>query len=292
VDAALALSAALGVEVTELFGPTAAAVDVASGAVPGDGSLVRTGRVGERTVTAPALVGDAGWDAADGRVEEGRVSYFGRLRPGIVVAGCEPGLEVLERLQREQGRAAVAATASTAAAVEALRTGRVHAAVVHGPAPETNPALQQVDVARYRLTTWRVGLAGAPGAPEGWWQPVLAGRSVVVQREPGAGVQQALVRAAATTAPLPGPQVGTHLEAARRTAINGLPAVTIEPAALALGVKFHPLETHRVELWIATEWLGDAMVTAALETIGGSRFQQRLSAIGGYDLSDSGTRIS
>ena len=68
-----------------------------------------------------------------------------------------------------------------------------------------------------------------------------------------------------------------------------MPAVTIEPAALAFGA---PLETHRVELWIANQWLRDGAVNAALDAIGSRRFQQRLSMIGGYDLSDSGTRVS
>jgi hypothetical protein len=71
-----------------------------------------------------------------------------------------------------------------------------------------------------------------------------------------------------------------------------MPAVTIEPAALAVGAVFHPLEVHTAELWVADEWLGDPAVQGALDLISGKRFQYRLRAIGGYDLAGCGTRVA
>ena len=103
VDAALAIAAALDADVQSLFRAEAAPVDVGSGAAPVDGSLVRAGRVGDRIVTVAARVGFDGWDVADGVVEGEGLTSFARRRPGVVVAGCEPGLEAWERMLREAG---------------------------------------------------------------------------------------------------------------------------------------------------------------------------------------------
>jgi DNA-binding XRE family transcriptional regulator len=292
VDAALALAAALDVEVEELFGSDHAPVDVLTGAVAADGVPVRIGRVGEQLVTSPARFDAQGWDVADGVVADGTLRSFGRLGRGLVVAGCEPGLEVLERLLREGGMGAVAVAGSSAAATAALESGRVHAAVVHGPVGGTLTAARGVAVERFRLARWRVGLAAPYDAPPGWWDEALSGREPVVQREPGAGVQRTFEEAVeAGRLPVPGPQVDTHLEAAQRSIIAGIPAVTIEPAALAVGAGFHPLDVHEAQLWVATEWSSDRVFTEALNVIVGRPFQARLAGVGGYDLTGSGSRI-
>lgn len=291
VDTALALAAALGVDVEALFGFGSVPADVATGSPPSDGALVRVGRVGERTVTAAARVGPDGWDVADGVVEQGTLTLFGRGGPGLVVAGCEPGLEVLERLLREQAMAAVAASASSTAAAAALAAGRVHAAVVHGPERDAFPAVPGVAVDRYLLARWRVGLAAPSDFESGWWRTAVSGRVPVVQREPGAGVQQAFERAVGTGVSIPGPRVGNHLEAARRAVFGGMPAVTIEPAALAVGASFHPIEIHEAQLWVARAWLSDRCVTTALDVIASRRFQRRLDGVGGYDLDGCGGTV-
>lgn len=293
VDAALALAAALGVDVEDLFGSELPPVDVITGAVAADGTSVRIGRVGDRAVTAPARVGAQGWDVADGVVEAGILRTFGHRAPGLVVAGCEPGLEVLERLLREGGMGAVAAAGSSATALAALESGRVHAAVVHGPRDRPFVAVRGVPVERFRVARWQVGLAAPAGATAAWRQEALSGLVPVVQREQGAGVQRAFEGAVeAGHLPVPGPRVGTHLDAARRATISGMPAVTIEPAALAVGATFHPLEVHEAQLWVSTEWMNDRVVTEALNVIVGQSFQARLAGVGGYDLTDSGSRIA
>lgn len=293
VDAALALAAALAVDVEDLFAPELVAADVITGAVAADGSSVRVGRVGNRSVTAPARVGAQGWDVADGTIEAGMLRTFGHHAPGLVVAGCEPGLEVLERLLREAGMGAVAAAGSSATAIAALEAGRVHAAVVHGPESRHVAEPRGVAVERFRVGRWQVGLAAPGDVGAGWWNEALSGRTPVVQREQGAGVQRAFEGAVdAGRLPVPGPRVGTHLEAARRSMISGVPAVTIEPAALAVGATFHSLEIHEAQLWVSTQWLNDRVVTEALNVIVGQSFQARLASVGGYDLTGSGSRIA
>lgn len=288
VDAALALAAALGTGVAELFGAPSTVTDVATGAVPPDGSVVRVGWVGDRMVSAPARVGGDGWDAADGTVVGGEVSLFGEARPGLVVAGCEPGLETLERLLRQGGIGAVSVATSSRVARTALAEGRVHAAVIHGPA---GSRLRAPDgVAAFALARWRVGLAVPDGIGSEWWEGVVAGSLPVVQREHGAAVQQAFEDATGG-AQVPGRRVSGHVAAARDGFAAGLPAVTIEPAARSVGSPFHALDTHSVRLWVGEEWLAERDVEVALSVITGRVFRRQLEAIGGYHLDELGTRV-
>lgn len=292
VDAAVALAAALQVDVEMLFALGSGAVDVVTGRPPAPEALLRVGWVGDTQVTAPSRIGVDGWDVADGVVRNGSVVEFERRRPGLVVAGCEPGLTVLEGLLREAGTAAVAATASSGSAAAALAAGRVHAAVVHGPPGRGFPRPVGADVATFGLTRWSVGLVSAPGSATGWWADALAGRVPVIQREAGAGVQRAFVDALGPgSSDIPGPRAGDHLEAARMALATGLPAVSIEPAALAVGVEFHALEVHEAQLWVDGRWLDDPVLSHGLSAMLGRRFRARLEGVGGYDLSRLGVRL-
>lgn len=291
VDAAIRLAGALGVDVGELFGVRQPAHDIVTGETPPSGSQVRAARVGDTIVTAAARVGPDGWDLADAVVNGETLDSFGGIRAGFVVAGCEPGLEVLERILREHEMGAVAASSSSVAARAALEAGRVHGAVVHGPDLANVEMPTAVPVVRFGLSRWRVGLAAPHDLSADWWKQALRGSSPVVQREPGAGVQRAFEQAAGVS-DVPGPRVSSHVDAARRGLVTGLPAVTIEPAALATGAAFHPIEVHDAELWVVAEWLDERVVRAALDVVTSRRFRQRLLAIGGYDLTNSGVRVA
>jgi DNA-binding XRE family transcriptional regulator len=291
VDAALALAAALGVDVRRLFGSSQPALDVLSGLTPQDGSVVRLGWVGDRMVTAPARIGGDGWEAADAVAEDGRVVPFGDLTSGAVVAGCEPGLETLEHLLRQSGSGALSVATSSRAALEALVAGRTHAAVVHGPIGTLPSVPSAPAVVRFRLTGWRVGLAVPPGLGSSWWQRVVKGELPVVQRESGAAVQRTFEEAVGDST-TNGPRVGGHVVAARHGMAAGLPAVTVEPAALAIGAEFHPLDRHEAQLWVGEEWITDRGVEHLLDLVCGSRFRRRLETVGGYDLDGIGRRVA
>ncbi|MDJ0960467.1 MAG: helix-turn-helix transcriptional regulator [Acidimicrobiia bacterium] len=289
VDAAIAIAQALGVDIAHLFADSPMVLDVRSGTPPRDGALVRSVRVGELVVTGSAGIGVEGWDAADGIVEGGKVTLFDQRTPGIAVGGCEPGLELLERILRNAGAGAMSTPMSSTAAIESLDAGRLHAAVVHGPVGSVGDRVGDRSVDRYRLVQWRVGLAGPPDSGADWAARALAGETAVVQREAGAGVQRTFEEHAATD--VPGPRVATHLAAARRAVLAGLPAVTIEPAALAVGAPFHALDVHEAELWVDRTWAMDRVVDDALTVLAGVPFTTRLAAIGGYDLQGCGDRI-
>lgn len=291
VDAAISLAVALGVDVSDLFGTGSVVVDVVSGEPPEVDQSVRLGWVGDRLVSAPARVTADGWNVADGVVEEnGQVLWLTDVRSGVVVAGCEPGLETVEHLLRQGGRGGLAVATSSAGAVAALQDGRVHAAVVHGPSGRLPPI--PADVARYRLTSWRVGLSVPSDLGPLWWSQVLAGELEVVQREKGASAQQTFEEAVGGAGLVPGRVVGGHVAAARHGSVVGLPAVTIEPAALAMDSGFHALQRHEAELWVGERWLDDRGVEELLGLIVSSRFQRRLRAVGGYDLEGVGRRVA
>ncbi len=289
IDAAVALAEVLGVAVGELFGAPGVAVDVLTGAAPGQGAMVRSSSVGGRIVTAPVRDLPDGWEAADGLVAGDRLAPLGHLAEGMVVVGCEPGMVVLERILREGGMRAMAVAGSTRAGLLALRAGRAHAAVVHWPVSEPAPDTLGTAVARFHIARWRVGIAAASDAPGDWWREALAGTVPVVQREPGAGVQATFESAAGVGAgPRPGPRVAGHLEAVRVGIAIGAAAVTIEPVAVAVGARFHPLDRHRTELWVDRRRLGDRAVIEALAVLSTGRFRRHLEGIGGYEVERCG----
>lgn len=292
VDAAVGLASALGVGVETLFGPdpTEPAMPVV-GPPPPAGSPVLVGRIGRRLVCAAAGPGEA-WPLADGVARAGGIDLLGDTTPGTVLAGCDPALGLAAELAAARGGPRlVPVAAGTRAALEALTAGRAHAAVVHGPqgrlpAPPAEPVVRRVHLAR-----WRVGLAAPHPAPD--WPAVLAGAGPVVQREPGASAQQAFLQAldAAGGRPPDGPLARGHRDAAAQAAHQGLPAVTIEPAALAAGLAFHPLEVHVAEVWMDRRWLAEPGLQALGDLLTWPGFHRRLGLVGGYDLSGCGSEL-
>jgi transcriptional regulator with XRE-family HTH domain len=294
VDAAVRLAAALSTSVEELLAPELRDV-VGVVEEPAEGSLVRIGRVGDRLVCMPAAGSGEGWATADAQIQDGAVQLFDIERPALVVAGCDPIIGLASRLlEATSGPRVVPVATSSATAVEVLRAGRSHAVTVHGPAgslPEP-PA----PVRRWHLARWQVGLAAPAGSRPGWVADALAGRVPVAQREAGAGSQAAFERArrseGVTGGRVEGPTVDGHAEAAWRAATDRMVAVTIEPAALANGLAFHPLEEHRSELWVAGGHADNALLHAFLEEVAGERVHRRLAAIGGYDLTGNGSELA
>ena len=294
VDAAVRLAAALSTTVEELLAPeTREVLGVLDD--PVDGALVRIGRVGDLLVCVPAAGSGEGWASADAQVRAGAVDLFDVERPTAVVAGCDPIVGLASRLlETTSGPRVVSVATSSATAAAVLAAGRSHAITVHGPDPDS--AEVPATVRRWHLACWQVGLAAPADLPQGWVDDALAGRIPVVHREPGAGSQAAFERARhAEHGPdtsIAGPRVGGHAEAAWRAANDGMVAVTIEPAALANGLEFHPLETHVSQLWVAAEHTDNALLHAFLNEATGERVHRRLAAIGGYDLTDNGVEIA
>lgn len=286
VDAALGLARALGTSVEDLLAATPTRALPVLGGEVALGTPVRAARVGEHTVVVP-LDRDASGDLLpppDATIVDGRVELLaGADLDGFVVAGCDPALGVLASLAPSRGPGRlVPVVASPAAARLALTTGRAHAALVHDVAPLPDP--RDTDrVHRLPYTTWRTGLA-APAGAGSLLLEALAGRGSVVHADAGDAAQAAYERAVGHPAASEGPPARSHLDAARRASADGCAAVTIEPAAAALGLAFHPLETHVVELWVdagAAEHPGARVLGELLASV---RLRARLSALSGYGI--------
>ena len=288
VDAAMALASAVGRSVEELFAaPAAAPVPVFGPVTEGGGVLAA--RVGARLVYAPArdALAVEGWPRANAVMRDGRPEPLpGSDLDGLVLLGCDPALGLAAAMLPGSGPyRLVALSGSTATALAAMRDGRAHAALVHGPACGL-PAPPK-GALRIHLARWRVGVASRGRHPR-----PLAELARVVQREEGASSQKAFEAAlAAEGAPLPpGPVASGHLDVARRVAYGAPAGVTMEPAAIGMELAFAPLEEHVAEVWIAARAREHPAVGAIGELLRSGAFTGRLGLVGGYDLDHCGER--
>jgi len=293
VDAAIRLARILDVPVERLFAPAPPLGSL--GGPLGEGEVVVAARVGDQLVAAPVVGrGAAGsWSAPTGVVLGGAFEPFpGATGDGFLVLGCDPVLAIAGALL---GNALVAVPSTTGGAMSTLAAGTCHAIVVHGSesaAEGDGLPTAPCPVARFHVARWRVGLGIAPGRPERVIEDVLGGSVPLVGRQAGAASQDALERAArrvGATVPEPVVRGSGHVEAARVAELLGGAAITYEPAAAMAGLRFLPLETHVVELWIDVRHRGHPGAAALAELLGGRRFRERAAAIGGYDLHDCGT---
>ncbi|HZO62499.1 MAG TPA: helix-turn-helix domain-containing protein [Gaiellaceae bacterium] len=298
VDAALRIARALGASVEEVFGGAETEEEAPARLVDGapPGAPLRVARVGGERVAVP--LGDPGgrgfFSLPDGVAgEDGAVRVLpGAQLDGLVVAGCDPALGIAEALLGSHGaNRLVAVYESTGRAVALLAERLVHGALVHGP----EGALPEppVPVRRWRVGAWQAGIAYAPALGHPSLEALTAGGIELAQRDETAASQQALRRAllGLHAEPPPGPIVGGHLEAARRTSIGGGAAVSMEPAAEAFRVGFLPLETHVVDLWVDERWRDHAGVALLVDVLRSARFRERVAALGSYDLTDAGTEL-
>jgi DNA-binding XRE family transcriptional regulator len=293
VDAALRLARCLGRPVEDLFAPAVEIPEAVVGRLC-DGDLVVAARVGERPVAQAVdarAASDGAWGLPDGQLDEGVRLFPGAHGEGFVVVGCDPALGLAAALLADRGAARlVAVSASTGAALDALAAGRSHGVLVHGPA--TGLPAPPCPVRRWHLARWRVGVALARGRRHASLSAALEGRVALVQREPSASSQQGLERAAARAGarvPPPLRVASGHVDAARSALILRGAGVTFEPAAVAFGLQFVPLEEHVVELWVGDAGLEHAGLAALGGLVASAAFQRRLAAVGGYDLTDCGT---
>lgn len=286
VDTALALATALRTTVEQLLAPDPQCPESVTGAALDEGVPVRLGRVGDRLIGVPVPVSGGGESLAppDGVVRGGVAELFdGADAEGLVLVGCDPVLGLLAALAPQGSGRLLVVPGTSATARAALRTGRAHAALVHG-AGAVGPV--PGSWRRLRVASWRTGLAAPPGA-RSVLHDALAGRGPIVQRDAGAAAQTAyLDELGRRGCPPPPPHsiASGHLDAGRRAAEVGAAAVTIEPVARALGLEFHALETHAVEIWLAAEAADHPGALSLGETLASAAFRTRVRAFAGYEL--------
>jgi DNA-binding XRE family transcriptional regulator len=232
-----------------------------------------------------------GLKADNRRTDRGDAASRPELHDGpLVVAGCDPALAVAEAMLATAGPASLLALDGTSGtALQALRGGTIHAAVVHGPAGRL--PCPPTDVIRLHLARWQVGLGIASGLSASSLTTCLQQSVPVVQRQDTAASQHALrraVRALGQTLPR-GLVACGHGDAARAAAGLRCAAITTESAALRNGLRFEPLEVHTVEIWLERRWESHPGFGALGAVLSGRAFFDRISQLGGYDLSGCGS---
>src|SRR3954452_792154 len=295
IDAALAIAHAIGRPVEELFQPPMPeAVPLDAPPVP-NGSAIIAARVGHRAVFAPATSALAfhGWGEPNAVLRDGEPHLLpGADLDSFVVVGCDPAIGSLAALLPRSGpRRLLALSGSTASALASMRDARAHGALVHGtPGRLPKPPAGAL---RLRLANWRVGIAQRSRRARGLSE--LCERRVrFVQREAGASSQKALLAALDRSGcgPLGGPVAEGHLEVARMVKDGAAAGVTMEPAALQLGLTFTPLEEHAAELWVDERWRHHPAVEVLGNTLRSARFTAQLELVPGYDLTGCGDERS
>ncbi len=302
VDAALGLALALGASVEELFGAPASSprpVRTLDAEDAPAGTALVAAEVGVQTVVARTGGGSGGgrtWLGVPEAVasRHGASWLPGADHDGALVAGCEPSLGLVSALlARRSGHHLVAVHAASAQSARWLDEGAAHAVVVHGRPDQLPETTTEVD--RYLLTRWQVGLAGPAGRPPPSVEEVCDRGLAVVQREEGAATQAAFlhaVRAAGADRPPAGPLASSHLDATARVLHGARAALTTEPAALADGLDFAPLEEHVVQVWVARAFAAHPAVAALVELLSDRTLHTRLACLPGYDVTATGRRLT
>jgi putative molybdopterin biosynthesis protein len=212
----------------------------------------------------------------------------------LVIAGCDPALQIAEAMLAGAGEAGLLALdATTGMAMTALRDGGVHAAVTHG----LDGHLPQAPIAaiRIQLARWQVGLGVAPeiAAQASTLEACLDQRVPIVQRQESSAAQQALRQAtSALGGDLPRSAVASgHVDAARAAAALGCAAITTEAAARLEGLRFIPLESHTVEISVNRRWWHHPGVESLGNVLTSQAFGAEVGRMGGYDLRGCGALL-
>ncbi len=295
VHAGLALARALGVTAEDLFAaPRPNVVPMFGEVFAPNGSQACVTQVGNPLVVAGIEHGVANseqWLLSDAAIHNGNIDLLdAAIIDGLLVSGCDPAAGMLAALVgRMSSHRVVTVHASTARSIAALEAGRVHAVLVH--AQSGHLPVPPVAARRFHVARWQVGIASgrAKGVPS--IDELAERRHSTVQREAGAGSQQALHRAlqrVGAQPALPGPIGEGHIDVARRVAAGATAGVTMESAARAFALGFSPLEEHTVELWLDQQWSSLPAAIALIEALTSRALQSRLELVGGYDLSGCG----
>jgi len=325
---ALRLGRVLGVPVEDLFagegGP--APVQARWAEAPGGGAGHRRVSIADvgghrwayplsgETAVASGFRSAAGYVAVDGVTDPGAAPGWisalplGRLRPTLVVAGCDPALPLLaEPLARQDPPVDLLWwSCSSARALQLVNRGAVHAAGVHLRDPSgsgynahgSRQVLGSTGAAVIGFTAWDEGLAirsEMTGIVANLADVARHGLRLV-NREAGAEARAVLERQRRHYGlgqhDLSGwdVELSGHLQVAAAIACGLADAgVTSEPAARAYGLGFVPLATERFDLIVPRALMSLPELRALLGALGSDDLRRQLNAIDGYDSAACGT---
>jgi molybdate-binding protein/DNA-binding XRE family transcriptional regulator len=315
LDVALAIAAALGSSVEELFGtaPNFAPAEarLAVGA-HGRARLLLAGIDGEQVAFPlegdhvlfpgfrPALAeaGSTEGAAAGSSVEAHR---FVAPAPVLVIAGCDPALALLAGpLERHRPPVGLVWwNCGNSTGIELLEARLTHVTAVHRRTDQRRGRSSAHEVVGF--AAWKEGLVVSPryaGRVKGLADALELGLRVA-NREPGSEARRllddALVQLGADGGALAGYDSSCTAHLLVASAISaGLADIGVasEPAALAYGLGFVAWQEETCELWIPSSQLGTPEVRALLDVMAGSELRAQLRAIPGYDTTPCGTVVA
>jgi putative molybdopterin biosynthesis protein len=217
--------------------------------------------------------------------------------PAVFVAGCDVATGLLARhaMLRERELRMVWLPMTNRAALDALRRGRVHAAVVHGAAIKSNAH------ERFELATTEEGWLLARGNP---WQLRGAADLVrkgvrMVNRPAGAGARQLLDEQVRRARIDPqrvrgyGCELAGQLDAGRAIA-QGFADIAVGMASIAriFQLDFIPLREERCTLVVPRDMVRAPEVRALLDALQSQPYRRDVEALDAYDVRRTGERIA
>jgi putative molybdopterin biosynthesis protein len=282
VGIALALARALGTTVEELFGTAAAHA-------PADAARTAVAVIAGRTVSHPL-------DDEHLAIEPSETPF-----PNVFVGGCDLAVGLLSRhaMARSHHVRALWLTMTNRAALEALRHGRLHAAVVHGDVTPQQ-ARQMGDLARFEVATTQAGWLVAHGNPLGLHGAADLPRrkARLANRPAGAGARrlldERLRRADVDPRRIPGYDrvVAGQLDAGRAIA-QGFADAAVGMASVArvFGLGFTPLREERCVLLVPSGAVRTPEIRALLDALRSAPYRRDLEALAAYDVSRTGEHL-
>jgi excisionase family DNA binding protein len=184
------------------------------------------------------------------------------------------------------------ADVATAHLLEPARLAEVNAAAKNPPPPEA---------VIVQLFYRELGLVLPAGNPQGIHtiRDLARPKLRIINRQAGSGTRlyfdQALARARVNPTKLAGydVEVSTHLEVGlavlRGDASLG---VATRTTALLLGLDFLPLTRERFDILVSKKCFFTGRIQSLLSIIGSREFRERVDALGGYDVAESGRIIA
>ena len=324
---ALRLARALGCQMEDLFWLEEDCLRVEATparAVPEEQDVRFTlARVGGNLVAYPLLGEDAfrtemipadgeGWGEAENAPV--RVKLWAQpetINQTVAVAGCTPVLSLWARVAEYwyPNLRVYWSFANSMEALERLCRGEVHIAGMHLYSPETDSynvsfvreAVMNQRAVLINLGVWEEGLLVQPNNPKKLRTvaDLVDANITIVNREMGSGSRQ-LLEYLLQKAEIPFDRVkgfnsvvNSHVAVARAVAGGNVDAgVSTQAVAKAFGLTFIPLHKSRYDLVVLKDYLAETPVQQLLNTLGHPRLHSQLTALGGYDTSQTGEVVA
>jgi molybdate-binding protein/DNA-binding XRE family transcriptional regulator len=303
VNAALALAAALGCTVEDLFGPgpSADAPPEWAWSLPGRSGRYWQAQVGPRRWLYPVETTPAGVVAHDGLARPDGLDPLDEADPRrtLVMACCDPAAGLLaSEYARRSGFRMLVLSRSSGQALDLLRAGKVHVAGVHLAAADQSggnaAAVRDRLGAGYRLVRladWQEGLAISTGAGVRSVSSALRSRLSWVGREPGSGARQCLDDL------LEGRRPPRRLARDHRAVAEAVRSgwadvgVCVRLPCEEAGLKFLPLRWEGYDLCLPTGQEDEPRMKALLDLVRDAAFRRLIGDLPGYDVRPAGESL-